>query len=160
MLVSMELVKRLNRTSLFVAAIVLVVFGAVLLQDGLADAKDSLPGTRPYWDGKEVAIGTAFLLLGGLLLLLTFRTLPQVDLKIALARSGIVLIFGLMLSLGLRAVDLRVEKPYWFTSNVAGYLVLPDGKVTEDERVVFRERAMAEGMNRLARAQRSQTAQR
>jgi|GEM_PF-5128428 len=135
--------------ALIVAAI-FIGFGAILLADGLADADNRIPGRgKRYVDSKEIAIAGAFLLSGGMVVALSYGVLrPRCGRKSTLYRTSLALGCGLILSLAMRGLDVRFNKPHWFTTNVP--VLVPTG----GERYMnaeIRNRALLESLNRISR---------
>ena len=138
------------RLPILAVAAGLICFGAVLLADGLADIENRAPHSeKRYRDGKELAIAAGFLLGGGLAVALSCATLrPRRRRSSALCRVGLALTGGLVLSVVLRGVDLRLGKPHWFTTNVPVKLHLATGGYQDSE---IRARVLVERINDMAR---------
>lgn len=135
----------------FIIAAVFIGFGAILLADSLADAKNRVPGSgKRYVDSKEIAIAGAFLLGGGMLVALSYGVLrPRHGRKSTLWRTGLALGCGLILSLAMRGLDVRFNKPHWFTTNVPVKVpIMGDDRYWDTE---IRARALVESLNDMFR---------
>lgn len=138
------------RVIAFIIAAVAIIFGAILLADGLADANNRVPGSgKRYMDGKEMAIAGAFIVSGGILVALSCALLrPRLRRKPTLWRAGLALGCGLLLSLVLRRFDVRLNKPHWFTTNVPCKVPMGGDRYWDTE---IRGRALVESMNDMFR---------
>ncbi|MBN1845304.1 MAG: hypothetical protein JW810_06440 [Sedimentisphaerales bacterium] len=138
------------RVIVFIIAAVAILFGAILLADGLADANNRVPGSgKRYMDDKEMAIAGAFIVSGGILVALSCALLRQrLRRKPTLWRTGLALGCGLLLSLALRGFDVRFNKPHWFTTNVPAKVPMGGDRYWDTE---IRARALVESLNDMFR---------
>ena len=134
----------------FIIAAGSIVFGAILLADGLADANNRVAGSgKRYMDGKEIAIAGAFLLGGCIVVALSCAVLrPSHGRKPTLWRTGLALGCGLVLSLAMRGFDVRFNKPHWFTTNVPVKVPMGGERYWDTE---IRARALVESLNDMFR---------
>jgi hypothetical protein len=138
------------RIFVLVMAAVLMCFGAILLADGFADASNRIPGSgKRYMDGKEMAIAASFLVGAGVILAVSCGVLrPRYTRRSTLYRTALALGCGLILSLALRGVDVRFNKPHWFTTNVPVKIPLGRERYWDTQ---IRARALVESLNDMFR---------
>jgi hypothetical protein len=126
-------------------AAILIGFGAILLEDGLTDAKNRHPGVKRHIDNKEIAIAGAFMLGGVAVVALSYAALwPRYRANTTLARAGIALGCGIILAFGMRGIGIRFDKPHWFTTNVPVKVPLGGGR---DWDTKIRARTLAESIS-------------
>jgi protein-S-isoprenylcysteine O-methyltransferase Ste14 len=128
-----------------VIATILIGFGAILLEDGLTDAKNRHPGVKRHIDKKEIAIVGAFMLGGVAVVALSFAALqPRYPLKTTFVRASISLGCGIILAFGMRGIGIRFDKPHWFTTNVPVKVPIGGGRYWDTK---IRARALAESLS-------------